>query len=603
MTLEAYNNHHNLGINIKIYGKNQRTKKRRISPNKMQFSQEQFWSSIERVISDMDVTWIVFCDFNVVRSLDERMGSSFDVKETNTFNDFISRSDHDIAKTEKWLMDLDHLDQIQRDDLKQKSRIKWAIEGDENTRRILRSLKLPLLTIFLPGLRNHDRADLAFQLAVLEKYRIKTLAFWNLAPMSVEEIKEAVWGCASSKAPGPDGFNVNFIKTFWNVIKVEFLECIRLVKVIDTVISPNQAAFISGRKILDGVLLVNEIIRMATIEESKIFLFEVDFEKAFDSVNWPFLLDTMRQMSFGSKWRSWISSCLSSASILVLVNGSPTKELKLERGLRQGDPLSPFLFLIVAEALQVSILAACDIGLYKGIFLANSGANLSLTQYADDALFFRKWSRENALSLIHILRANDDISVMLNVIGNLELSLSVTDRWEWAYDKSSKFNTKILCKYIQDVMFGANATNNPHNWNQRIPKKVKRKEDYVCRLQKSLYGLKQAPRQWVWRDKDVSYSHLRVFGCKASVHIPKDERSDVKNKPCVFLGYGQDKLGRSTRDHHPSTRYSTNEYVLLTDEGEPECYEEAMKDEHKKEWFEAMQDEMNSLHKNNTFEL
>ncbi|GKB71633.1 putative RNA-directed DNA polymerase, partial [Tanacetum coccineum] len=62
-------------------------------------------------------------------------------------------------------------------------------------------------------------------------------------------------------------------------------------------------------------------------------------------------------------------------------------------------------------------------------------------------------------------------------------------------------------------------------------------------------------------------------------------------------------LRRSTRDHHPFTRYSAHEYVLLTDGGEPECYAEAMEDEHKKEWFEAMEDEMNSLHENNTFEL
>ncbi|GJX61598.1 putative RNA-directed DNA polymerase [Tanacetum coccineum] len=62
-------------------------------------------------------------------------------------------------------------------------------------------------------------------------------------------------------------------------------------------------------------------------------------------------------------------------------------------------------------------------------------------------------------------------------------------------------------------------------------------------------------------------------------------------------------LRRSTRDHHPSTRYSANEYVLVTDGGEPECYAEAMEDEHKKEWFDAMQDEMKSLYENNTFEL
>nr|GEU66894.1 hypothetical protein [Tanacetum cinerariifolium] len=143
---------------------------------------------------------------------------------------------------------------------------------------------------------------------------------------------------------------------------------------------------------------------MASVEDIKLLLFKVDFEKAFDSVNWSFLIDIMRQMGFGSKWRGWISSCLSSASILVLVNVSPSKEFKLERGLRQGNPLSPFLFLIVFEALQVSILEACDNGLYKGIFLANSGANSSFLQYANDALFFGEWSRNYTSCLIYILR-------------------------------------------------------------------------------------------------------------------------------------------------------------------------------------------------------
>ncbi|GKE78547.1 putative RNA-directed DNA polymerase, eukaryota, reverse transcriptase zinc-binding domain protein [Tanacetum coccineum] len=112
----------------------------------------------------------------------------------------------------------------------------------------------------------------------------------------------------------------------------------------------------------------------------------------------------MRQMGFGLKWRKWITSCLSSASILVLVNGSPSNEFFMERGLRQGDPLSPFLFLIVAEALQVTILNACDIGFYKGVRLSNSGLNVSLLQFADDALLFGEWSRLNASNLINILK-------------------------------------------------------------------------------------------------------------------------------------------------------------------------------------------------------
>ncbi|GKD21782.1 RNA-directed DNA polymerase, eukaryota, reverse transcriptase zinc-binding domain protein [Tanacetum coccineum] len=107
-----------------------------------------------------------------------------------------------------------------------------------------------------------------------------------------------------------------------------------------------------GRQILDGCLIANEIIRMAHIEDHKLLLFKVDFEKAFDSVNWEFLFDVMKQFGFGDKWIGWIRSCLSSASISVLINGSPTKEFSMERGLQQGDPLSPLLFLLVAESLQ-----------------------------------------------------------------------------------------------------------------------------------------------------------------------------------------------------------------------------------------------------------
>ncbi|GKC41704.1 putative RNA-directed DNA polymerase, eukaryota, reverse transcriptase zinc-binding domain protein [Tanacetum coccineum] len=174
--------------------------------------------------------------------------------------------------------------------------------------------------------------------------------------------------------------------------------------VIASIIGLNQSAFIAGRQILDGCLVANEIVRMTSIEKSKLLLFKVDFEKAFDSVNWTFLQNIMRQMGFGTKWRSWIHSFLSSASISVLVNGSPFKEFKVERGLRQGNPLSPFLFLMVAEALQISILEACSKGLYKGVYLLNNGANISLLQYADDALFFGDWSRLNVIHLIHILK-------------------------------------------------------------------------------------------------------------------------------------------------------------------------------------------------------
>ncbi|GJT08810.1 arginine repressor C-terminal-like domain-containing protein [Tanacetum coccineum] len=82
----------------------------------------------------------------------------------------------------------------------------------------------------------------------------------------------------------------------------------------------------------------------------------------------------------------------------------------MERGLRQGDPLSSFLFLIVAEALQVMIIEACNKGIFKALLLGRCSSNISLLQLADDALFFGEWSKSNVRHLIHILDCFHDVS-------------------------------------------------------------------------------------------------------------------------------------------------------------------------------------------------
>ncbi|GJV50927.1 RNA-directed DNA polymerase, eukaryota, reverse transcriptase zinc-binding domain protein [Tanacetum coccineum] len=146
----------------------------------------------------------------------------------------------------------------------------------------------------------------------------------------------------------------------------------RLAKVIHKIGSPNQTAFIKGRQILDDVLVANEVIDYALNSGTNLLVFKVDFAKSFDSVRWEFLLDTMKRIGFSAKWISWISGCLQSALISVLVNGSPTSEFHMERGHRQGDPFFPLLFNVVSEALQVTIFEACDKGVFKGL-----GVNLS----------------------------------------------------------------------------------------------------------------------------------------------------------------------------------------------------------------------------------
>jgi hypothetical protein len=118
----------------------------------------------------------------------------------------------------------------------------------------------------------------------------------------------------------------------------------RLKIVLGKLISNVQSAFIPNRQILDGVLVVNELIDLAKRRKDKCLLFKVDFERAYDTVNWQFLDYMMRRMGFAEGWTRWIRACVIHSSMSVLVNGSPTNEFHVGKGLRQGDPLS-FSFL------------------------------------------------------------------------------------------------------------------------------------------------------------------------------------------------------------------------------------------------------------------
>ena len=92
-------------------------------------------------------------------------------------------------------------------------------------------------------------------------------------------------------------------------------------------------------------------------------------------------------MNFGGLWRKWIRGCLESSKVSVLINGSPTREFTVKRGVRQGDPLAPFLFIIAAEALNVVMQGAIAEGFFNGIELPHHGPILSHLQYVDDVVF------------------------------------------------------------------------------------------------------------------------------------------------------------------------------------------------------------------------
>lgn len=125
-------------------------------------------------------------------------------------------------------------------------------------------------------------------------------------------------------------------------------------------IGETQSAFVMERQILDGVLIANEVIPWLKRHKKEAVLLKIYFQKAYDTRSGGFLEHIQEMMGFGSIWREWIKQCLTTASISILINGSPTIPFKMERGLRQRDPLSPFLFVLATEAFDILMKVAAE---------------------------------------------------------------------------------------------------------------------------------------------------------------------------------------------------------------------------------------------------
>nr|GEW19517.1 cysteine-rich receptor-like protein kinase [Tanacetum cinerariifolium] len=174
-------------------------------------------------------------------------------------------------------------------------------------------------------------------------------------------------------------------------------------KVVPKLVGNVQNTFISGRFILDGVLIANETVDFLRKKKKKGLISKVGFEKVYDSVSWRFLGDMMETMGFGCKWRRWIMTCFHYASMSILVNVSRTDEFVLEIGIRQGDPLSPFLFILAAKGLDAIVSEAVSYGVLRGINVGVDQVLVSYLQYADDTIFFGEWDKSNAQNLMYTL--------------------------------------------------------------------------------------------------------------------------------------------------------------------------------------------------------
>lgn len=148
--------------------------------------------------------------------------------------------------------------------------------------------------------------------------------------------------------------------------------CNRLKTILPEIISETHEAFVSGRIISDNIIIAHEMIhglRTHTKVAEEWMAIKTDMSKAYDRVEWNFLEVLLERMRFDRIWIRWIMACVSSVSFSVLRNGNSHGHIKPERGIRQGHPLSPFLFILCAEALVNCLNSSEAAGRLRGIKL------------------------------------------------------------------------------------------------------------------------------------------------------------------------------------------------------------------------------------------
>eukprot|EP00253_Pinus_taeda_P036183 PITA_36183 len=275
-----------------------------------------------------------------------------------------------------------------------------------------------------------------------------------LKPISLQEVETAVNSLKAGKAPGPDGFTSNFFQYFWELIKWEVWQVVeesrnmrwmypglnatfialipkseesntpdkyrpialcniiykivskvvalRLKPMLPLIISPEQSGYVEGRQITDGIILTHEIIHSLTQSKKPGMLLKIDLSKAFDSISWEYMQKVLKAFGFDNSWIRWISSLISSTFFSILINGIPTSTFRSSRGIRQGDPLSPFLLIIMAEGLGRCIKNAIHSQDLKGITL-HQAPTVSHQQFVDDNMIFGYSSVQEARTLNSLL--------------------------------------------------------------------------------------------------------------------------------------------------------------------------------------------------------
>ena len=276
--------------------------------------------------------------------------------------------------------------------------------------------------------------------------------------ISLEEATQALKKMQNEKSPGTDGMTVSFFKFFWKKIGAfvvrslnegfergemsitqkegiiiclpkgdkprEYLKnwrpisllnvvykigstCIanRIKSVLPKLIADDQTGFVAGRYIGDNLRTLYDLMHYLEEKQLPGLLVSIDFEKAFDSVNWNYMNKVLTQFGFGENIRKWITSFYTNIKSYVVVNGKVSSSFYVKRGCRQGDPISPYLFILCVEILACKIREDKDI---KGLNISDTEYKIS--QFADDTSFTLQGDKQSYEKLFLTLDSFEKIS-------------------------------------------------------------------------------------------------------------------------------------------------------------------------------------------------
>eukprot|EP01018_Ginkgo_biloba_P033237 Gb_27956 [translate_table: standard] len=190
----------------------------------------------------------------------------------------------------------------------------------------------------------------------------------------------------------------------------------RLKLILPSIIAFNQGGFVKGRLIFDGIISIHEVIHSMDKSNEAGMILKLDMNKAYNRVSWVFLEKNLVKFGFNREWVDLVMKCASSTWFSILLNGAATSFLKSNRGLRQGDPLSQYLFIILAKALGRNLTKAVEDGKVEGFKPTSSIEPLSHLQFANDTLIVTKASlpKENFLEGI-LLTYEEEAGQKINI--------------------------------------------------------------------------------------------------------------------------------------------------------------------------------------------